>query len=62
MEAFLAQFPQDGSEIEYSELIARVRAAGVRAELWREAKKRGLITARINEAGEHVLALVITSA
>lgn len=59
MDALIAVLPADGSEMEFSAFVTAARVAGARPELWRDAKRRGLITARIDEQGRHMIARVL---
>lgn len=61
MDKLLSALPADGSELEFTVFMAAARAAGARAELWRAAKLQGLITARIDENGVHLVRRVIAA-
>lgn len=62
MDKLLAVLPANGAEMEFSAFVTAARVAGARPELWRDAKKKNLITARIDENGAHMIALVIPPA
>lgn len=55
MQELVSLLPADGSEVEFSAFMAAARAAGANAQLWLQAKHKGLIVTRIDDAGRHMV-------
>lgn len=46
-----------GGEMEFSEFVSAAQQTGLRPELWLKAKHAGLISARIDADGRHILSV-----
>jgi len=60
MDKLMSVLPVNGGEMEFSAFVTAARSAGARPEMWRAAKQAGLLSARIDDSGVHLIRRVVT--